>query len=169
VKLRPAFTLIEAVLAIILTLILVTVAIGELSGVASWKAAAAVRRVQSDLLYARQAALISGRRTLCVFDLATACCDLKQEAAPGTGAITAVAINHPLTGAPWHVVLADLAPGLGVSFSPAMNPASIGFDGAGRPVTSAGAGLTSDLVLQFTSGARLMLRYRSGLCEVSWP
>ena len=156
-------------MAITLTMILAAMAIGELTGVASWKAAAAVRRVQSDLRYARQAALLSGRRTLCVFDLANASYDLQQEAAPGTGSITALALDHPLTGSPWQVALPDLSPGLGVSFTPTMNPASIGFDAAGRPVTSAGAALTRDLVLEFTTGARLTVRYRSGLCEVTWP
>lgn len=166
---RPAFTLVESVLAITLTMILTAAAIGGLRGVQSWRASTAVRRVQSDLLFARQAALLSGRRTLCVFDLQNKSYEVQQEATPRTGALVASVIEHPLAGVAWRVRLGDLAAGLGVSLSPSLSPSAVGFNATGSPVNSSGTLLASDVVLTFTSGAKLTVRAGSGLCEVAWP
>jgi len=167
---RPhAFTLVESVLAITLTMILSAAALAGLRGVQSWRAAAAVRRIQADVLYARQAAVLSGRRTLCVFDLAKMTYELQQESSPRSGSFVATVIDHPLTSEPWRVALGDLSSGLGVSFAPILNPSAFGFDAAGMPVTSAGSVLGSDLVMTFTNRATLTLRAGSGLSEVTWP
>lgn len=166
---KRAFTLVESVLAITLTMILSAAALAGLRGVQSWRAAAAVRRVQADVLYARQAALLSGRRTLCVFDLAKMTYEVQQEASPRTGALVATVLDHPLTSEPWRVALGDLSGGLGVSLAPVLSPSAFGFDATGMPVTSAGSALGSDLVMTFTNRATTTLRAGSGLCEVTWP
>jgi Tfp pilus assembly protein FimT len=169
VKHARGFTLVESVLVILLTLILTSVALGGLRGVQSWRAAAAVRRVQADLLYARNAALTSGRRTLCVFDLARMTYEIQQESSPGSGAVAATPLEHPVTGAAWSVALSDLAAGLQVRFAPALNPATFGFDAAGLPMRSTGGALGSDLVMTFGGVGTLTIRAGSGLCEVTWP
>ncbi len=166
---RRGFTLVESVLAIAISAILTAAALGGLRGVQTWRGAAAVRRVQSDLLSARQMAMLSTRRTLCVFDLAKMTYEVQQESSPGRGAIVATVIDHPLTSEPWRVTLGDLAAGLGVRFNPVLSPATFGFDAAGLPENTAGSVLAKDLVLTFTSGATLKLRAGSGLCEVNWP
>jgi prepilin-type N-terminal cleavage/methylation domain-containing protein len=166
---RRSFTLVESVLVLAISAILTAAALGGLQGVQSWRAAAAVRSVQNDVLSARQMALLSTRRTLCVFDLAQMNYEVQQESAPGSGAIVAAVIDHPLTREPWRVTLSDLAGGLGVSFNPVLSPTTFGFDAVGLPVTGAGSALGSDLVLTFTTGATLTLRAGSGLCEVTWP
>jgi prepilin-type N-terminal cleavage/methylation domain-containing protein len=164
-----AFTLVECVMVIVLTLILTAAAIGGLRGTQTWRASAAAKRVQSDLLYARSAALLSGRRTLCVFSTTQPGYQLQQEASPASGAIAGVVLNHPVTDAPWRVTLADLAPGLTLSLPSALNPAEIGFDTIGMPVNRAGAGLANDITINLGNGRTLTLRAGSGLCEVSWP
>ena len=149
------FTLVEAVMVIVLTTILTAAAIGGLRGTQTWRASAAIRRVQSDLLYARSAALLSGRRTLWVFDANQNSYELQQEASQATGAIAGVALENPVTGTTWHVALNDLATGLTISFSPALNPAEIGFDNAGMPVNRAGAALTTDITMTLGSTSQL--------------
>lgn len=167
---RPrAFTLVELVLVISLTLILSAGALIGLRGTQNWRAAAAVRRLQADFTYARSAALLSGRRTLCAFDAGNGAYEIQQEASPGSGAITGVTLTHPATGQPWRVVLANLASGLQVDVSPATSRAFFGFEVTGMPVDSSGAALTRDLVLTCRPGGVLTLRAGSGLCEVSWP
>jgi prepilin-type N-terminal cleavage/methylation domain-containing protein len=86
---RRGFTLVELSLVIVLTLILTSVVIHGLRGIGSWRAAAAIGRVQADVLYARDQALLSGRRTLCVFDATSQTYEIKQEAAPASGSISA--------------------------------------------------------------------------------
>jgi prepilin-type N-terminal cleavage/methylation domain-containing protein len=166
---RRSFTLVESMLAIAIAAILTAAALSGLRGVQSWRGAAAARRVQSDLLCARQTAMLSTRRTLCVFDLGAMTYEVQQESTPGSGAIVATVMDDPLTSAPWRVNLSGLATNLGVSFNPTLNPATFGFDAAGLPVTGAGSALGSDLVLTLTSGATLTVRAGSGLCEVTWP
>jgi prepilin-type N-terminal cleavage/methylation domain-containing protein len=164
-----AFTLVECVMVIVLTLILTAAAIGGLRGTQTWRASAAAKRVQSDLLYARSAALLSGRRTLCIFDTGQGTYELQQEATPASGAIAGVVLDHPVTDAPWRVTLADLASGLTLSFPPTLNPAEIGFDIAGMPINRSGAALANDITINLGNGSTLTLRAGSGLCEVSWP
>jgi prepilin-type N-terminal cleavage/methylation domain-containing protein len=166
---RRAFTLVECVMVIVLTLILTAAAIGGLRGTQTWRASAAVTRVQSDLLYARSAALLTGRRTLCVFDTALGTYELQQEASPGSGAVVGVVLEHPVTDSPWQVALGDLASGLTLSLPPALNPTEIGFDAAGMPINRAGAALSNDITITLGGAGTLTLRAGSGLCEVSWP
>ena len=167
---RPrAFTLVESVLVIVLTLLLTAAAIGGLRGTQTWRASAAVSRVQSDLLYARSAALLSGRRTLCVFNTSQGTYELQQEASPASGAIAGVVLEHPVTGAAWRVTLGDLATGLALSFAPALNPTEIGFDATGMPISRAGSPLANDIAMRLGSAGTVTLRAGSGLCEVSWP
>ena len=165
---RRSFTLAELVAAIAVSAFLTGAAMSGLRGVQTWRGAAAVRRVHSDLMCARQTAMLSTRRTLCVFNLGNITYELQQESSPGSGAIVATVIDHPLTDEPWRVSLRDLAAGLGVSFSPALSPATFGFDTSGLPVNAAGSALASDLVLTFTTGATVTVRAGSGLCEVNW-
>lgn len=163
------FTLVESIMVIVLTMILATVALAGLRGTQTWRASAAVGRVQSDLLYARSAALLAGRRTLCVVDTVQNVYTLQQEASPATGAIVGVVLDHPVTGTPWRVALGDLATGLTISFSPALNPTEIGFDATGMPINRAGTPLANDIAMRLGSTGTVTLRAGSGLCEVSWP
>lgn len=165
---RRAFTLVECVMVIVVTLILTAAAVGGLRGTQTWRASAAVRRVQSDLLYARSAALLSGRRTLCIFDAGQGTYELQQEASPASGVIAGVVLDHPVTDAPWQVALMDLAPGLTLSL-PGLDPTEIGFDTAGMPVNRAGAPLSNDITLTLGGAGTITLCAGSGLCEVSWP
>ena len=82
---RRGFTLVELVMVIVLTLILTSVSIKGLQGITAWRSAAAVQRVQADVLYARNQALLSTRRTVCVFDPSSHTYEIQQEAAPGSG------------------------------------------------------------------------------------
>lgn len=164
-----AFTLVELVLVVSLTLILSAGALAGLRGAQEWRSAAAVRRLQADFTYARNAALLSGRRTLCVFDAANGTYEIQQEAGAGQGRITGATLTHPATGQPWRVALASLATGLQIDVSPATNRVSFGFDGTGMPVDRNGAALARDLTLTCTPGGVITLRAGSGLCEVSWP
>ncbi|GEM_PF-3081947 len=166
---RRALTLVELVLVLTLTLILSAAAIGGLRGVQTWRAAAAVRRIQADLQYARSLAMLSTRRTLCVFEPGNVSYQLQQEPSPASGNIAGQTIIHPVTDQPWQVVLSDLASNLTVSISPAQNPASFGFDTSGALVNAAGSVLAGDVVMSFNTGATIRLHAGSGLCEVTWP
>jgi len=169
VRRQRGFTLVELVLVIVLTLILTSGAIKGLRGIGLWRSAAAVGRVQADILYARNQALLSARRTLCVFDLQQQTFEIQQESVPTGGAFAATVIEHPLTSAPWRVVLADLASGLSVSSLPDMDNPTFGFGPDGTPLKSTGARVSRDIDVTFNNGARLTIFAGSGLSEVRWP
>jgi type II secretory pathway pseudopilin PulG len=86
-----AFTLVEAVLAITLTMILTAAAIGGLVGVQAWRGSSAVRRFEGELLYAHSAALLSTRRVMCVLSNGTSYA-LQQETTPDTGSVVSPVI-----------------------------------------------------------------------------
>jgi hypothetical protein len=153
-------------MVIVITLILTAASIAGLQGIGSWRAAAAVQRVQADVLYARNQALLSARRTLCVFNPDSHSYEIQQEAAPASGAISATVIDHPMTDDPWQVALQDLSGSLTISSAPT---ATFGFGPDGIPVDSAGAQIGSDIAVTFSNGATLTVFAGSGLSEVSWP
>jgi Tfp pilus assembly protein FimT len=168
VKQQRAFTLVEAVLVIVLTLILTSASIGGLVGVQNWRGNSAVRRFQADALYARNVAITSTRRVMCVISTGTTY-ELQQEAAPGSGAVVATAMNHPLTDQAWRVNLGDLRSGLSVTVQPSLTPVEFGFNLDGRLIRRNGSVMQSDVVVTFNNGAVATLRAGSGLCEVQWP
>jgi type II secretory pathway pseudopilin PulG len=163
---KLGFTIVEMVMVIVLTLILMAASVKGLQGIGAWRSAAAVQRVQADVLYARNQALLSARRTLCVFDPDSHSYEIQQEAAPASGPISATLIDHPLTSEPWQVALQDL-PG-SISISSAPTP-TFGFGADGIPVGISGARLGSDIDLTFGNGATLTVFAGSGLSEVIWP
>jgi hypothetical protein len=110
--------------------------------------------------------LLSARRTLCVFDLAGQSYEIRQEATPASGPISAVLIDHPLTGEPWQVPLKALPGSLSISSAPT---ATFGFGADGMPIGTSGARLSSDLDVTFSNGAKLTVLAGSGLSEVNWP
>ncbi|MEW6252977.1 MAG: hypothetical protein AB1716_20255 [Planctomycetota bacterium] len=166
---RRGVTLVELVLVITLTLVLSAAAIGGLRGVQSWRTSAAVRRVQADLDYARSLALLSGRRTLCRFDLAASSYELQQEPQPASGVIQGSPLVHPLDGRAWQVALDDLAAELTVTLQPVLTASAIGYGTDGLPVDANGTAVGQDVRLTFSNGAVLTLRSGSGLSEVTWP
>jgi prepilin-type N-terminal cleavage/methylation domain-containing protein len=163
---RRGFTLVELVMVIVLTLILTSVSIKGLNGISAWRSAAAVQRVQADVLYARNHALLSMRRTLCVFDPNSHTYEIQQEATPASGAIAAALIDHPATSAPWQITLSDLSSGLAISAAPTP---TFGFGTDGLPVDASGTRIGSDISVTFSNGAILTVQAGSGLSEVSWP
>lgn len=168
-KPRPAFTLVELVAVIVLTLILTAASIHGLRGLGEWRTAAGIRRVEADLRYARDAALLSGRRTACVFDLSAQTYELRQEDEPGMGALSATVIDHPTTYLPWSVVVGELASGLAItSLSDSQSPA-IGYDGEGLPIRLTGTRYSANITVNFNDGAVLRVYAGSGLPEVVWP
>ncbi len=166
---RCAFTLMEMVAVMTLSMILAGIAVGSLRGAGEWRSAAAVRRVRSDVLYARHLAVLSGRRTLCTFDAAKNTYELQQETTPSSGPIDASTLNHPLTNEPWLIDAQALAPGLGISKVPSAKGGAVGFSAAGMPIDLGGDVLGADQTVTFSSGAILTISAGSGICEVSWP
>lgn len=163
---RRSFTLTEMVLVIMLTLILTSLSIKGLRGVSAWRSAAAIQRVQSDVLHARNRALLSGRRTLCILELDSHTYEIQQETTPASGPISAAPIEHPLSREPWRVALRDLSSGLRISAAPTP---TFGFGVDGMPVGTSGAHLGSDIDVTFNNGATLTVLAGSGLSEVDWP
>ena len=162
---RHGFTLVELVLVISLTMILASAALGGLRNMTRWRMSAAVGRVQSDLLYARDLAMLSARRTWCEFDLRGQAYELGQEPAPASGAIASKPIAHPLTGDTWRVTLAELADGLTV----ASDDPEFGFAADGVPVDASGRWLgSSGAEVRFSNGATLTVAGGTGLPEVQW-
>ena len=166
---RSAFTLVELVAVIVLTMILTAASIEGLRGVSAWRTAAGIRRVEADLRYARDTALLSGRRTACVFDLTDQTYELRQETTPGTGSLSAAALDHPTTYQPWIVSIGDLASGLAIATLPNVQNSAIGFDGDGMPIRLTGARYSSNLSVNFNDGSSLCVYAGSGLSEVVWP
>ena len=163
---RRGFTLVEMVMVIVLTLILTSVSIKGLHGISTWRSSAAVQRVQADVLHARNQALLSARRTLCIFDLDSQTYEIQQEPTPASGSISAVLVDHPLTSEPWRVALQDLSGSLSISSAPT---ATFGFDTDGMLVAASGTRLSSDVDVTFNNGATLTVFAGSGLSEVNWP
>lgn len=163
------FTLTELVMVITLTLLLSATAIGGLIGMKSWRAAAAVRRVNEEILYARNLAVLTGRRTLWACDLANQTYEIRQEAAARGGALDAQPLPHPLTGAAWNVALAELAAGLSISAMDGGDNGRIGFDTAGVPSGAAGNALKDNVQVKFTNQMRITVFSGSGLCEIERP
>jgi Tfp pilus assembly protein FimT len=170
---RRAFTLVESIMVIVITMILTAASFAGLRGVQTWRATAAVRRVQSDLLYARSAAMLSGRRTLCVFDTSQNRYTLQQEANPPPAgspvAIVGVTLEHPVTGSTWQVALNDLANGLTMTFPSGFTPTEIGFDVSGLMCRRMGSTMGKDVTLTLGSAGTVTVRGSSGLSEVSYP
>ena len=162
-------TLVELVLTISITLILSSVAIGGLVGVQSWRAASAVRRIHADLSYARASAMLSTRRTLCAFDLSKHSYELRQEPQPATGTINGKLMRRPLDDQPWRVKLADLGGDVRLVDLPGSKKNAFGFGADGLPVQASGKLLGKDIRIRFTSGAEIVVRTGSGLCELVWP
>jgi Tfp pilus assembly protein FimT len=169
VKRARAVTLVELVLVIVLTLILASVAIGGLKGVQTWRAAAATRRVQADLTYARDLAMISSRRTLCTFDSSAGSYEIRQEAAPTHGLIIGSLVQHPLTGQPWSVLLADLGGAIAIDAVSGVSDESLGFGGDGMPLDASGQPVTGNVTVELSNGAEIVIHRGSGLNEVVWP
>lgn len=167
-KRARAVTLVELVVTMAIALILAGAAIGGIVGVKTWRATAAVRRVQADLTYARARAMLTGRRTLCSFDAAKQEYVLRQEPQPATGRISGPPMIHPQDHRPWRVRLADLG-SVRVKLPGTLNSGGLGFATDGRPVTRLGKPLAKDVRLTFSNGARLIVRAGSGLCETVWP
>jgi prepilin-type N-terminal cleavage/methylation domain-containing protein len=161
---QAGFTLVELVLVIVLTLVLTAASIKGINGVGEWRAAAAVRRVNADITYARNQALLSGRRTLWVLDTGDQTYEIRQEAAPASGAITAASIDHPLTDESWVVTIQDLSSGLAASSDDPV----FGFGSDGTVINSSGSRLTDDVVVTFDNGATITVTAGSGLSQVSW-
>ena len=166
---RPAFTLVELVAVIVLTAILTAASIEGLRGLAQWRIASGIGRVEADVRYARDAALLSGRRTACVFDLSDQTYEVRQEDEPSTGAMTATVIDHPTTYQPWTVYVGDLASGLQISSVNNVSTPAIAFDGEGVPIQMTGTILTANATIDFSDGAVLRVYAGSGLSEVVWP
>lgn len=166
---RPAFTLVELVAVIVLTMILTAASIAGLRGVGEWRTAAAIRRVEADLRYARDAALLSGRRTACVFDLTDQAYELRQEDEPGNGTLNARLLDHPTTYRPWRVAVGDLAPGLSIAALPNVQNSAIGFDDFGLPIRLTGARYVGNVTVNFSDGTVMRVYAGSGLPEVVWP
>jgi len=163
---RRSFTLVEMVLVIMLTLILTSLSIKGLRGVSAWRSASAIQRVQADILHARNQALLSGRRTVCILDLDSHTYEIQQETTPASGPISAAPIEHPLSREPWRVALQELSGGLRISAAPTP---TFGFGVDGMLVGTSGAHLSGDINVTFSNGATLTVLAGSGLPEVDWP
>ncbi len=164
-----AFTIVELVLVITVSVILSAVAIGGLLGYDSWRSAAAVKRIQADLLYARQLAMQSQRRTLCVFDTGAQTYALQQEATPGSGAVTGASLTHPLTEANWSVAMSGLSASLTVSSVSGASGNTFGFDANGMPIESTGAAVSGDVDVTFSDGVKLRVAQHTGIAEIIRP
>jgi prepilin-type N-terminal cleavage/methylation domain-containing protein len=166
-KAQAAFTLVELLVVITLTLILAGAAVGTLSGATTWRTRAGVRRIEADVACARSYALLTGCRTLWAYTTSTATYELQQEQAPRTGAISATVINHPLTSAAWRVRVSDLG-GLQISSFGSLGATSFGFGADGRPISTAGAVLSNNVDITFQNGTVLTIYAGSGVAEVTW-
>lgn len=162
-------TLVELVLVIVLTLILASAAIGGLKGVQTWRAAAAIRRIQADLTYTRNLAMISSRRTLCVFDSSGDSYEIRQEAVPSQGPISGSPVLHPLTGQPWSVALAELGGAVGINTVTGVSNESLGFGGDGMPLDALGQPAAGNVTVELSNGADIVVYRGSGLSEAVWP
>ena len=166
---RRGLTLVELVVTMSIAVVLGTVAIGGMVGVGAWRASSAVRRVQSDLSYARAKAMLTHCRTACVFDSGNGSYQVQAESQPRSGALATSVLAHPLYDTDWEVVLADLGGGVSISSISGISNGMLGFDSNGLPVSSSGSAVSSDVSITFSTGARIVVYANSGMCEIEWP
>ncbi len=166
---RAALTLVELVLTMSLTLILASVAIGALVGVQTWRQTAGVRRIAADIAYARAEAMLSGRRTMCRFNLGMQEYTLLQEAQPATGKIDGAVMNHPGDETPWQIRASELGSDLSLHALHGVDGRTFGFATTGLPVNENGHPLRQDVRLDLSNGVQVVVRGETGVCEVIWP
>ncbi len=163
-------TVVELVMVIVVTMILAGASIAGLNGVQAWRAAAAVKRLYADCGFARNLAMLSARRTaLVIVDEASMSYELRQEAAPGVGALVTTPLTHPVTGQDWRVVLGSVATGLSLLSSNGPAGGVIGFDADGLPIDGGGAHWNADIDLVLSSGATIGIEQQTGIAELIWP
>ncbi len=163
---RRAFTLAELVLVIVLTAILSAGALGALRGLGTWRDAAALKRLVSDIRHARGLAMYTGRRTMVVFDLTAQSWRIEQEAQPASGAFSGRTITNPQTFEPWVVRLGDIASRLRIASLSNMPRGRIGFGPDGLPIDASGNLPQRSAIVTLSSGQQVMIYSGSGLCEV---
>lgn len=167
---RSAFTLIELLAVLICTAVLAAAAAPALSGLASGRCAAAARRVQLDLAWARQRAMSSGATHWVSFSTAGQTYSVQGENPASPGKAGAVTLPDPATNAPM-VVRLNLGEFTGVLLTAVAlgGGTEVGFDRLGRPLTPAGSPLAADGTISLTGGHVVRVLTGSGLATRSGP
>jgi len=163
---RTAFTLAELVTVIVLTTILSAGALAGLRGLGRWRDATAQRRLVADLRHARALAMLTGRRTMVVFDLASQSWRLEQEDQPAEGSFRGSTIIHPQSFQPWVVRLPDIASSLRIASLTNVSGGRIGFAADGLPIDAAGNRPRKSAVITLNNGRLVAVYAGSGFCEV---
>jgi Tfp pilus assembly protein FimT len=136
--------LIELVAIMVILAILSASAIPALAQLDNTRDAIAAKELRRDLMYARQRAIATGRRTWIEIDTAGESWSLLEESLSTPGRASATAINDRGTGRTYVVTLESIgahnADILTASFDGA---AVIGFDWIGRPLNSAETALSA--------------------------
>ena len=168
---RPAFTLIETMVVVVILGILAVSVVPAIAGVSDSRQAAAWREVERRFVVARTMAMATGRSFGVRVDPSPGTFALLEMPASG-GAPTAAHDALGQTVAVWS--LATAYPGTAVtSFvggdgSSATGTVWFGYDGAPQRRTSAGAllgGFTQDASVTLTGGRTVTIRRTSGLIE----
>jgi prepilin-type N-terminal cleavage/methylation domain-containing protein len=161
---RPAFTLVELVVVMIVVATLAAVAVPSLAGVAGSRRAAAQRGIQRDLSYVRERAVCTGLRSWAVFNVAGNSYTLMAEPVGAPGRANAAVLADPATG---RTFVRPMNSGelSGVSLVSAVfgGGAEVGFDWQGAPCASNGAALTGAGVVTLTGGRTVRVEAVSGL------
>lgn len=168
---RPrAFTLVELLAVLLCAAILAATAAPALSGLGSARCAAAARRVQTDLAWARQRAMSSGATHWVAFSTAAQTWTVRAEDPAAPGKAGALTVTDPATGSPTlaRLNLGEFA-GVELTSVSIAGAAEVGFDRLGRPLSASGSPLAADGVVTLTGGHTVRVLVGSGLVTRSAP
>lgn len=165
---RPAFTLIEVIVVILIVAILSVVAAPRLSNLGSSRAGVAARSIARDLTYARERAIATGTRTWVVFSPSTHSYSVLSENPASPGRVGATTLTDPNgTGRPFVQYL-NTGEFAGVTMASAVfgSGSEVGFDWVGKPYSSSTTALSANGAVTLSSGYSVTVEASTGLAKV---
>lgn len=157
------FTLIELIAVLIVLAIMSVVGAASLSGTARAREAAAARQIRSDLAFARQLAVASGRPAWVTFSTSADTYTLLAQTGTTTGLANAQTLTDPATRSPFVIRLGEGAyAGVDITAASFDGGATVGFDTLGRPISSTATLLAADGSVTLSGGTLITVTARTG-------
>lgn len=167
---RPAFTLIEVIVVMLIVAIMAAVAIPTLSKVGSTRGAVAARMIARDLTYARERAIATGTRTWVVFNAASNLYSVMAENPASPGRAGATTMMDPSGSGKYYIQYLNTGEYAGVTITGATfdSGTEVGFDWVGKPYNNTSTPLAAaGAVTLSIGGFTITVQPTTGLAKVT--
>ncbi|MBL0926558.1 MAG: GspH/FimT family pseudopilin [Phycisphaerales bacterium] len=165
---RRGFTLIELLMVMVMMAVIAATAVPAISRLSGQRQRSAARDLYADIVFARQNAVATGRRTWVVFSTANQTWSLFIETAGAPGRSNRVQMTDPATN---NLFLTRLnnGPYAGVTLTSVNidgNP-EIAFDWLGKPYNQGETDLAANGVITLSGGRTITITPGTGYAQVS--